>query len=295
LRPLVAFVRLGRPLFLVGGLLGFALGAALARNAGHALSVSAYLWGQGTVTAFHLMVHYANDYFDQAGDAIAARTPFSGGSGVLAAGELPPRAALYGAYGCALLGLVGVAHAAGAGNAVAAALALVMAILAWAYSAPPLRLLARGLGEIDTVAVVAVLVPLVGYAWFAHRVDAAAFAITAPGVCAMFAMMLCVEVPDRDADAATAKRTLVVRWGIARALTAASAAAFAAAALLVAVPAGTFSVPLPRALVAALPTALLALALAVTVSRGLPRAVVPLLGVTLYAVTAFANLVLIAT
>ena len=71
MRALLAFVRLSRPLFLYGGFAGVALGAAVARHLGHALDAATYLWAQGLVSAFHLMVHYANDYFDRAAD----RTP----------------------------------------------------------------------------------------------------------------------------------------------------------------------------------------------------------------------------
>src|SRR5437763_1494928 len=90
-RALVAFVRLARPIFLGGGFIGFALGAAVARYDGYALSAGAYALGQAQVTAFQLMVHFANDYFDRAGDGLAQRTLFSGGSGVLTNGELAPR------------------------------------------------------------------------------------------------------------------------------------------------------------------------------------------------------------
>src|SRR5687768_6611578 len=71
-RALIAFVRLGRPQFLVGGFLLYGLGAAAARAAAGAGSgsfdVAAYALGQGAVTSIQLMTHYANDYFDLAAD-----------------------------------------------------------------------------------------------------------------------------------------------------------------------------------------------------------------------------------
>src|SRR5262245_35111157 len=66
-----SFVRLGRPKFLVGGFVLYGLGAAVARQRGGgaaAIDVGAYLLGQGAITAFQLMTHYANDYFDLAAD-----------------------------------------------------------------------------------------------------------------------------------------------------------------------------------------------------------------------------------
>lgn len=212
-RALAAFVKLSRPLFLYGGFAGVALGAAVAAWSGRRLDLGTYLWAQGMVTAFHLMVHYANDYFDRDGDRIAERTRWSGGSGVLASGALPPKVALYAALCCAGLGLAGAARFAAAGNVAAAGLGAAILGFAWCYSAPPIRLAARGLGELDTVLVVALLVPAVGYTAFSGAVDGQlTWALLAPAA-AMFTMMLCVELPDADADSIAGKRTLVVRMG----------------------------------------------------------------------------------
>ncbi|MEA2721550.1 MAG: 1,4-dihydroxy-2-naphthoate polyprenyltransferase [Candidatus Eremiobacteraeota bacterium] len=218
MRRLLAFVRLTRPLFLYGGFAGVALGASVAAWSGRRVDLATYLWVQALVTAFHLMVHYANDYFDRECDADARRTAWSGGSGVLVAGDLHPRVALIAALVCAALGLAVTARFMLAGNVTVAALGIAILVLAWCYSAPPVRFAARGLGEIDTALVVAVLVPCAGYAAFSGRIDDPIItAVTAPAG-AMLAMMLCVELPDAGVDFLAGKRNLVVRWGTARAL-----------------------------------------------------------------------------
>jgi 1,4-dihydroxy-2-naphthoate polyprenyltransferase len=211
-----AFVRLTRPLFLYGGFAGVALGAAVARWAGYQLDLTTYLWAQALVTSFHLMVHYANDYFDRECDASAQRTAWSGGSGALLDGSLAPRVALVAALVCAALGLVVSARFAPAGNPVVAWLGVAIFVFAWCYSAPPVRFAARGLGEIDTALVVAVLVPFVGYAAFAGRLDARIANATIAPAAAMFAMMLCVELPDAGSDCIAGKRNLMVVFGPAR-------------------------------------------------------------------------------
>lgn len=222
LRPLVAFLRLGRPLFLGGGFLLFALGAALARWAGHAIDLPRYLLGQATVTAFQWMTHYANDYFDYAADrANTTPTQWSGGSRVLANGELPRGVALVaalvlGAIGC-VLGTALVTRS--PHGALVAATLVAMAVLAWQYSAPPLRLCATGLGELDTAIVVTVLVPLLGFVVQAPDLVGArqvALAIV-PLALLQFAMLVAIEFPDAISDAAENKRTLVVRLGTAAA------------------------------------------------------------------------------
>jgi len=218
-RAVLAFVRLGRPLFLGGGFLLYALGAVVAALHGHALDWRRYALGQGAVTAFQWMTHYANDYFDYDAD-LANQTPtrWSGGSGVLRAGELPRKVALIAAIVLALIGgglTVAIGVAAG-GTAVVTLVAI--SALAWAYSAPPLRLCARGLGELDTVIVVTGLVPWLAFALQApdlRGLGVLALAIV-PLALLQFAMLLAIELPDAASDAATGKRTLIVRLGAER-------------------------------------------------------------------------------
>ena len=173
-----------------------------------------YALAQITITAFHLMTHYANDYFDRHADARAVPTPYSGGSGVLVEGLLVPGVALRAALVAATIGAAGVlVLATSAGRPVAALLGCAIGTLAWCYSAPPLRLLARGLGELNTALVVAVLVPLCAFAAQGAALDLRAIASTLPAAAAMFAMMLAVEYPDIAADRAGGKINLVVRLG----------------------------------------------------------------------------------
>jgi 1,4-dihydroxy-2-naphthoate polyprenyltransferase len=281
-RKLRAFVRLTRPLFLYGGFAGVALGAAVAAWSGRRLDAAAYLWAQALVTSFHLMVHYANDYFDRECDAGAERTAWSGGSGILVAGELQPRVALIAALVCAALGLAVCARFALTGNPVVAALGLAIFVFAWCYSAPPVRLAARRLGELDSVLVVAVLVPCAGYAAFTGRVDDAILTAVLAPAGAMFAMMLCVELPDANSDFLAGKRNLVVAWGPARAWQ-----LIAVAAEIAVLTAVTWAVKqhAGAAVLALAPATLCGLVL-VRYAMGDPRpAAMALWGVALYATT----------
>ena len=142
-----------------GGAILFGLGVAVARALGHGPDLRLYLLGQGVVTSFQLMTHYANDYFDfEADRANRARTRWSGGSGVLARGELPRSVALVTAFVLAVVGLV----LTGLGPGPVAPVGVAMFVFSWIYSAPPFRLHSRGLGELDVALVVTGLVPLLG-------------------------------------------------------------------------------------------------------------------------------------
>ena len=293
MRRVAAFFRLARPAFLLGGFAGFGLGAAVARYDGFALDWRAYLWGQLMVTSFHLMVHFANDYFDQATDALATPTPWSGGSGVLPRGELAPGVALIAAQVCAALGVAAMLMELASGNGVIVALGVAIGALAWIYSAPPLRLVARGLGELDVIVVVALLVSLAGYATFARALGPHALIAVLPSVCAMFAMMLAVEIPDVQADTATGKRNLVVRWGVANAAIAARTFASSAVLLLLLIGSVAFRAPAP-AFLAVIPAAIVAGAFAAPqFVAHLPFATFPFLGVALYGLTTCAGIVIV--
>ena len=227
--PFAAFVRLSRLRFLAGGLVGGGFGTAIAAYDRGSVDWGAYALAQLTISALHLMTHYANEYFDRDADRLTVRTEYSGGSGALVAGDLRPVVALRAALVCAAGGFVGaLVLVTIAGRLGAALCAATIALLAWTYSAPPLRLLARGLGEATTAIVVAVLVPLCAYLAQGESANAAMLASTLPGAAAMLAMMLAVEYPDVEADRAGGKRNLVVRLGRARARAAGIALAIAA-------------------------------------------------------------------
>jgi 1,4-dihydroxy-2-naphthoate octaprenyltransferase len=210
-----AFVKLGRPLFLGGGFVMYGLGAALAAYTGARIDWARYAWGQLAVTSIQLATHYSNDYFDVAADrANATPTRWSGGSRVLADGALPPIVALVAALALSAIALgVTARFATGRFPPSVVPQVLLMLALSWAYSAPPLRLCARGLGELTTALVVTLLVPWLGFVLQAGQVSRMLPLAAIPACVFQFAMLLAIEFPDAAGDAATGKSTLVVRLG----------------------------------------------------------------------------------
>jgi 1,4-dihydroxy-2-naphthoate octaprenyltransferase len=212
-RSVLAFIRLGRPLFLGGGFLLFALGALIAAVHGHPIDIRRYALGQGAVTAFQLMTHYANEYFD--GDP----TRWSGGSQVLVEGTLPRKVALIAALVLAAIGIaVSAVLVCDAGTAIVPTLAAI-AVLAWMYSAPPVRLCARGLGEISIAIVVTGLVPWLAFSLQAPALRGGSIVLLAiaPLAVLQIAMVVAIELRDAAGDGAIGKRTLAVRLGPERA------------------------------------------------------------------------------
>jgi 1,4-dihydroxy-2-naphthoate octaprenyltransferase len=217
-RRVIAFIRLGRPLFLIGGFALYGLGAAVAVYLGAKLSWPRFAWGQIAITSTQLMTHYCNDYFDLAADrANTTPTRWSGGSRVLPGGDLSPAVALIAALALAGLALAATGRltvSLGAGP-LTAPLLLAAVVLSWEYSAPPLRLCARGLGELNVALVVSCLTPFIAFYLQTGKLMALPFLVVTPLCCAQFAMLLAIEFPDAIGDAAAGKRTLVVRFGAA--------------------------------------------------------------------------------
>jgi len=290
-----AFLKLGRPHFLIGGLLLFALGSALARTVGVVIDWQRYVWGQATITAAQWMTHYSNDYFDLAADrANSTPTRWSGGSRVLVSGLVTPRVALVAAavLGTAASSAAGFLAARPGSPRFVLPLALLIVLLSWCYSSPPLRLLSRGLGEATTVFVVTLLTPLLGFYVQSGSVRPVLFLACFPLCCLQLAMLLTIELPDAAGDGAQGKRTLVVRFGAewaARCSAALLVVAFASLPILF-----MLGLPLRVALLAALP-APLGLWQAIRFARGAFRAAtnwetLSLCSVVLFATTIVAEL-----
>jgi 1,4-dihydroxy-2-naphthoate octaprenyltransferase len=212
LRKLIAFIQLTRPLFLMGGVVLYALGVFIARSQGITIDLPRALLGQAIITSIQLMTHYSNEYYDLETDRLigADRTFFSGGSGVLPSGTLSPVVAQRAMRGCAAVGLVAIFI--GATQSPLVGLIGIIGLLgAYFYSAPPLRLSGSGWGELTASIIVALLTPLTGYVLQTNRIDPIVFQIAAPLVLLHLAMVLTFELPDYAADLATHKRTLAVR------------------------------------------------------------------------------------
>ena len=215
-----AVVRLGRPIFLLGGFALYGLGALAAIRRGHAFDVVSFAIGQLAVSSIQLMTHYANDYFDYEADkANATPTRWSGGSRVLVNGELPRGVALRAALAAgAVAPLAALAllfrHPA---HTESVLLLCAMQLLAWSYSGPPLRLHSRGLGEPTTALVVPLLTPLAGFALQTGRFELYPLLLTAPLALLQIAMLVTIEFPDHAGDRSVGKLSWVVVLGTERA------------------------------------------------------------------------------
>ncbi len=86
-------------------------------------------------------------------------------------------------------------------------------VLAWQYSAPPLRLHSRGVGEMTTSLLVPGLTPLIGFYMQTGQLAWGPLTGLFPLCCFQFCMLLSINFPDAAGDEVAGKRTLVVRLG----------------------------------------------------------------------------------
>ena len=213
-------LRLARPDQLLAVTLVYIWGVLLAL--GHTLPGTAVLpsalAGLLPLLLVSASIHYANEYADAETDALTQRTPFSGGSGALAAFGADRRVALADAILSLAAGLVLAALLLWLGWLPPLALGLLLlgALGGWMYSLPPLALAWRGWGELDNALLGGILLPAYGFAVLVGRLDAAALWVTLPFALLVFVNLLATTWADRAADAQVGKWTLATRWPVRR-------------------------------------------------------------------------------
>jgi 1,4-dihydroxy-2-naphthoate octaprenyltransferase len=257
LGPLI--LRTTRLPFLSATFVPVLLGIAIAASHG------AFNWWLALLTVIgaafaHLGINVANDIFDTLSGADEANpnpTKFSGGSRVLIydlvtlRGLIALDIALFGAAAAIGLLLVWVT-----GSLTLLVIGLAGIAVGLAYTAPPLKLVYRGLGEIAVALGFGPIMLLGAYVVQTGTLSWEAAVASVP-VAILIALVLYVnEIPDRSGDAAAGKRTLPVRLSsqvVTNLYLVASLAAFAL--ILVGVLAGLFP-PFTLLALAAAPLAL---------------------------------------
>jgi 1,4-dihydroxy-2-naphthoate polyprenyltransferase len=213
---LLSSVKLLRPIFLLGGLSMNLFGAALAYHLDYKIDWTSLICFQLMIITLQLSGHAANDYADFETDAANRnRTWFSGGSGVLPAGDISKRGAIRMSVAFAvvtiLLGLTFTVLL--DWNLSVLVLTIIGLVMALQYSLAPLKLSYRGFGEIFMLFVYGSICADTSFILQHGSWDNIAFFATAPLMVQVMVFMLLSEYPDIEADSSAGKRNLVVRMG----------------------------------------------------------------------------------
>lgn len=218
--PLARYFAATRPAFLSVTLAGALIGLGSASADGLKIDALKALLTVLFALVTHAGANVVNDYYDalNGSDALNQQRlfPFTGGSRFIQNGVLSLRETRLFGYG-----LLAAVIPAGLWLTAHSAPGLIWIGLAglaigWAYSAPPLQLMARGVGE---AAIVGGWLLVVLGTDFVQRGALAALPLAAglPFALLVAAILYLNQFPDAQADAAAGKFTLVVRLGAQKA------------------------------------------------------------------------------
>mgnify|MGYP006296902825 CR=1 FL=1 len=210
----VAVIRMGRPLALLAGIIAYLLGMAMA-SASVEVDPGTALLGLLIMVLAVLMAHYANEYADLDTDTLTRRTPFSGGSGVLPSGIVPPVWALYAALLCLLATslLTATSILFGPLEPVVGLLVALGLLGGWSYSMPPFRLERTWAGELDNSLLGGFLMPLMAFSCLTGGITQESVLWCVPPFFAVLANLIAVHWADRRADEMVGKHSMTVRLG----------------------------------------------------------------------------------
>ncbi|HEX2239680.1 MAG TPA: prenyltransferase [Actinomycetota bacterium] len=199
--------------FLTATIVPVMLGALVARSHGFSswwLTMLALLGA----CAIHLALNVTNDVADATSGADEANvnpTMFSGGSRMIQYGLVSLQAMKRAAIGLYAAGIaIGLYLAATRGVEILW-LGVAGVFLSIFYSAGPLRLVHRGVGEICVALGFGPIMVLGAYYVVAQRWSFEAFYASLPVALLIMLVLYVNSIPDRPADARTGKRTLIVR------------------------------------------------------------------------------------
>lgn len=215
--------------------IAYAVGAMTAAGGQAVLSSPLFWLGYAAVFLLEFATVLLNEYFDYGSDRLNRNYgPFNGGSRVLVDGSLSFREVRSG-IALTMLGYFAVSFAlVGSPETASVDLGIVLfaaLVLCLGYTAPPLRLSHRGLGEIDVAFTHSFLVLLFGYLLHGGEVrDGFPWLAGVPLCLSILPAIALSGLPDREADEAAGKHTLAVKGGPSRVVDLAIFATAAAAA-----------------------------------------------------------------
>ncbi len=214
------FVDAARLPFLTASVIPVLLGTAIAWTHG-SLDLTLFLLTFLGTAFFHIGANAINDYFDHRSgvdEANLTPTPFSGGSRLIQRGLMTPQATLRLALTFyALGGLIGLILLLRVGPQLLL-FGLAGFLLGLLYTAPPLRLAHRGLGELAVGLAFGPVIVMGAYWVQTQRWSNQALLASIPVALLITAVLYINEFPDRTWDQRAGKRNWVTRLPLPRAL-----------------------------------------------------------------------------
>lgn len=211
----INILKLGRFFFVMGGFFLFSVGALFAVLTGAQLEINKFLLGYLILFLGHLSVSYSNDYFDFDADKLGEKTNVSGGSGILQMDPSLRNISKLIAISLILISIIlGFIFTINYNYPwIFLGYVIFGNLLGWFYTAPPIRLSYRGLGEISTMIAIGLIVPGMGYYVMKGLIDINYLLFTIPLLMYGIYFILSVEIPDMETDTVSGKKGFVTKNG----------------------------------------------------------------------------------
>ena len=211
----LSFLKIIRVHIVAGGALAFSLGALLAITEGGSFKILPLILGYIVVLLGDLSTHYSNDYFDIEVDKISEQKNFFSGNKILV--TQPQLRSLAKSVSVTFLVLSDIIAAVSVlfFNVPPELLIItfVANLIGWFYSAPPLRLSSRCLGEIVIALATGFIIPCIGYIIVRGHFDSLFLSFSIPFMMYGFMLSLNLSAPDIEIDKKGEKRTFSVLTG----------------------------------------------------------------------------------
>lgn len=210
------YLRMIRPHIVLGGLLAFTVGALLGIANGGSFNPSVFAVCYATIFFGDLSTHFSNDYFDVKQDRLRQKKALFSQRKVLI--DNPEMQSSAKKVAVVLLAISLLISALTVAFQIAPLMLLLIMIganfLGWFYSAPPLRLVSKGLGELTIALAVGFAIPAVGYLSSKSVIDSWYGIFAVPFILFAFMLALSLEAPDTESDRLGGKKTLGATIGV---------------------------------------------------------------------------------
>lgn len=197
-----------------GGMLAFSLGTLLGIIEGGVFKPAPVILGYIIVFLGDLSTHFSNDYFDAEIDEHAKAKFFSGKKILVNHPQLRPAARNISLTLLVLSNVIATVIVLFFGAPTELLIITLAAnLLGWIYSAPPLRLSSRALGEVTVAVATGFIIPSIGYLSVKNQLDFPFFVLSIPFMMYGFLLSLNLQAPDIEIDRKWKKRTFATRTG----------------------------------------------------------------------------------
>jgi 1,4-dihydroxy-2-naphthoate polyprenyltransferase len=211
---IIKIIKLGRPQYLAGDFLLFIMGALLAVLLNAEFVWSKFILGYSILLTAHLAVHYSNDYFDFEVDSYTGSNFITGGSGVLVKNpELKKFSIRFSLFLMGLSIFLAAAFTFIFNYPITFFLFLLFGnLLAWYYTAPPIKLVYRRLGEVANIIAVVIFLGT-GYFAMMGTLDLPFAIFSIPVIFFQIIFINSFELPTLEGDKLGNKITWIVSKG----------------------------------------------------------------------------------